>query len=287
MRSRQRETSSAAGNGNHAPKRSGLVLDDYLHYVENMRHQFQLPRPTFGLAEVEAIARAKEAVELIVRHTIKRHGREIFSKPYSVLSEVGSSVLGEAIEIPSLYSGHRVHPNQAAPVLRKLLELGLQTLVQLPVRFPRTEPCPKRLKRLTSLLSRCALEVRVLYEEDQCGGRIRWHFRDNRTNERRLLALPTELEWTAEALQQAARLNAIKVNLGSPNPKVRFALWITRWLETSTGRKHYASFKEIVKAAFWAAGQAPPRWVERLETEKTLETRHRMKGLRYINAQPH
>ena len=58
----------------------GLVLDDYLQAIADMRRTFKLAKPGFDLSDVESQAAASAAINAIVKETFERHSPEIYSK---------------------------------------------------------------------------------------------------------------------------------------------------------------------------------------------------------------
>jgi hypothetical protein len=91
----------------------------------------------------------------------------------------------------------------------------------------------------------------------------------------------------AEILESVANLKVIKVRRGSPNPQVRFTLYLANWVKRGTGRPHYALLSDLIEAAFQASGKKPPKWIERLEIEMNREIKYRAKWGQMLLSQPH
>jgi hypothetical protein len=67
----------------------------------------------------------------------------------------------------------------------------------------------------------------------------------------------------------------VKRNSDSPNPQVRFAMYLVRWIVACTGRKHYRNLQTLAAATFVAAGHEPPAWVDRLEIDMNRRRKKR------------
>jgi hypothetical protein len=91
----------------------------------------------------------------------------------------------------------------------------------------------------------------------------------------RLPKLAAEMHWAADALAVIASPKVRKIRTDSPNPQVRFAMYLVGWIEHGTGRQHYEDLTELIEAAFAAAGKHPPRWVGRLAVEMNYKRRLR------------
>ncbi len=255
----------------------GLVLEDYFHYMQEIRSGFQLPAPEFSLKEIQAHAGADEAIKRIIKDTANWHGAEIYSKPHPLLPETNSPMYS-GYQKTTVYSGYRIHPQWVEQALRRALEVGLQTIVQLPIHFPKPAyhlRQPRQLKSLAAALGRVGQRANAASAEAEVRERLNLHFQGNSANHARFLRLVDELQWAAATLQSLAELKLVKNPMGSPNPQVRVALYTVRWFEACTRKKHYETFKTLTGAAFYTVGMQRPRWVDRLEVEAVLEARHR------------
>jgi hypothetical protein len=63
---------------NPKQRKASILLDDFLAATDQMRRQFQLPVPQFGLKEMEQHPRAREALEMLIQSTIRCVWRELF-----------------------------------------------------------------------------------------------------------------------------------------------------------------------------------------------------------------
>ena len=102
-----------------------------------------------------------------------------------------------------------------------------------------------------------------------------------------LWKLPWAMQNAAEILESVANLKVIKVRRGSPNPQVRFTLYLANFVKRCTGRPHYALLADLIGAAFQAAGRKPPKWIDRLEIEMNREIKYRAKCGQMLLSQPH
>ena len=123
----------------------GLVLDDFLAQVDGTRGRFALGPPKFCLKDLLSYPSAKIAIERLIQDTVNLHDGEMYSQPHPLLGECGKSIFGEPISTAA-YSGQRISSPWVVPVLQRVLELGLQTVVQLPIREPKPGYAPRQLK---------------------------------------------------------------------------------------------------------------------------------------------
>ena len=254
---------------------AGLVLDDFLAEIRVFRKVFKLPKPNFGLKQIEREAGVTIALNQIIEATKKRHGSEICSKHDRLLEKLGAEIYAEEIRT-AVYSGWRLSPSHLDRTLRKVFEGALQTLVQLPDHDPPMRRTKDRLVSLAAQFHKLAEKADPVLRTD---GRIGAYFESTGESQRpRLLGLPRELHWGAEALKTAAsHTRTVKLRTDSPNPQVRLAMYIAGWLEACTGRKHYERLRGLVEAAFAAADaeRQPPKWIDRLEIEMNRKMKRR------------
>jgi hypothetical protein len=262
---------------------AGLVLDDLLHAFASVRQQFELSEPNFGLKEIETYVGARKAIERIIKDTDERHGSEIYSKVHSLLAGQSMQIYSEWTNTPA-YSGHKIHPDRVTQALRRMVEVGLQTLAQLPSRQPKSVAWPKRLKSVAAALSRLAQRAKVTVIEQEVLQRVNAYFAENPSDRARLTRIPDEIQWAAEVLDGMARLKAVKIRIDSSNPQVNLALYVVGWFEACTGRRQYENFKTIIAAAFHAAGKSTPRWVDRLEIEMHMKKKRRRGWIKTISS---
>ena len=114
----------------------GLVIDDVLSQVARTRREFSLPLPSFSLKDIDSYSGAKPAIANLVRATVSLHGIIVFSEVHSLLDEVGEGLYGEPLDT-EFAQRYRISAERVEPVLRRIFELGLQTIVTLPARYPR------------------------------------------------------------------------------------------------------------------------------------------------------
>jgi hypothetical protein len=83
------------GSGLPNEKQSGLVLDDYLGAIADVRKRFKLAGPAFRLRQLESYPGAKDALEKIVDLMIRQHGASISTKPDPLLADSGEKIYAE------------------------------------------------------------------------------------------------------------------------------------------------------------------------------------------------
>lgn len=257
----------------------GLVLDDFLHQVEFARRSFTMLQPSFGLRDVESQPGAKGALAKLVRDTVSTHDGQVCANPSPLLAELGEEVYGESVST-RIYSGRTITPEGIENVLRRVLELGLQTVVQLPPRDAKPEYISKKVLSLGAALTKFGGKVSRALRERELLERIHLILGEDHANRSRVTQIGEEIQWAGEALQAIAGRKLQRLRLGSPNPQVRFALYLARWIHACTGSQHYALLKALTQAAFHSADKTVPKWVERLEIEMHFQKNHRTKWIR-------
>jgi hypothetical protein len=262
-----------------AEKRRGLVLDDILTAIHDMRKTYHLSQPKFGLEQIEREAGAKSALEGIITNTLARHATEIYSKPDPLFAKVCDIRSCKRINKPRFYSGWRIPPAHATEILRLLLERALQTIVQLPPKDPSLKDGTPELKLLALRCEKLAKEIDDVFKTRVVRNRISVYFRgSNSQGLDQLLRQADELRRTAETFRSIlTKTDLVKQKADSPSPQVRFALYLIGWFEASTGKKQYAPFKTLLSAAYNASKMQIPAWVNRLEIEM-----HRRRARREI-----
>jgi hypothetical protein len=264
-------------------RKPSLCLDDYLEAVEDMRRRFALPIPEVGLKEIEKYAAARNAIEEIVKATLKRHAYRIYSKPHSIFGNVDNQIYSERIET-SAYSGFKIHPNCIDKTLRRAIEVGLQTVVQLPPRDPSRGYRSRQLKSLALALGRCAKQLSVALQSDEVRERLKSLPQKERDSKLQLWQLDNEMQRAADVLQAVATLRVARVKMGSPNPQVRFEVYFVGWIQACTGSQRYETVATLIAAAFAAAHKRTPPWLERLAIERHSQSKHRKKWIRQISS---
>jgi hypothetical protein len=261
-----------------ADKERGLVFDDMLATLEATRKAYTLREATFGLKEIESQAGATSALEKIITRSLARHSSDIYTKPHPLLEGIYNIRRGRRINIPKLYSGWRIPPNQAPKVLRILLGRALQTIVLLPTKDPPLKDGSRELRLLASHCDKLAQEIETIVKTNEVHKRASVYFR--KTKGPRLAQLSRqaeELRRTAETIGAILKnTHPVKRRKDSPNPQVRMALYVVGWLEASGGKKQYTPFKTLLNAAYVANKKMDtPAWVHRLEIEMTRQKARR------------
>jgi hypothetical protein len=261
----------------------GLVLDDFLAQVEYARQSFKLQRPNFGLKEVESYPGSAPAVGRFVRDTLGWHHGEVCAKPHPLLDELGTKIYGAPINT-AVYSGRTLSPALVGYVLRRVLELGLQTIVQLPPKDPRPEYSPKTILSLASALVKYGAKVGTALRETELRERIGFILVEDHATRNRLMQIEAEMQWAGKTLQAIVESKLKRLRLGSPNPQVRFALYLAGWIQACTGRPRYDLLEMLLDASFDSAGKAVPKWVGRLDVEMHLQRNQRKRWIRKISS---
>ncbi len=287
-KSRRRKTESTlkgAGGievGKDVGTREGLILDDVLTYIRDARKDYNLPEPTLSLEQIEREPAAKSAVEEIIEDTIARHGTRIYSKTTDLFKKIYDVRRGKRINKPRLYSGWRISPTHAADVLRSLLLRALQTILQLPSQDTSFKDGTRELRKLAVHCEKLAEEINRAFTTREISNRASTYFREgNSSRLEEIFRVAKELQHTAETFRTIlARTQLVKEKMDSPNPQVRFALYLIGWFEASTGKKQYSRFKTLLNAAYPANQGGPPAWVHRLEIEMTRKLARRKAWIR-------
>jgi hypothetical protein len=260
---------------------NGLVLDDYLNTVASVRKSFRLPSPTLHFRKIESEPGARAAMAAIVDAIVNRCGSKIYTKVHPLLGAAANEIYAEPIKT-EVYSGNKIREDRLGQTLRKTIELGLQTIVQLPSKERKQASVPKRLKSLALTLHRSAERFAALIHESDVRGRIDlWEDQAART---KLLGLPSEIRWSGEALNHIAKLKVRKIRVNSPNPQISFTMYLIGWIEAGTGKQHYEDVTELVQAAFCASRKPLPAWTERLAIEKHLHRKRRKQWVQTISS---
>jgi len=284
-----------------AAEKNPLVLDGVLWAIVHIRKQFKLQKLNFRLEQIESVEAARKALGLIIQAAKGRHGSEIYSKGHSLLEELGPEIYAKNIK-GSTFSGYRrISPSHVDRALRRVFEIALQTLSELPARDLKVQRSRDKLISLASQLSRLANKLDPVIRADK---RIRVYLPSVRSKKRivrskkrmRLDRLSTELRWAAEMLKTVySETRIVKLGINSPNPQVRFALYLAEWIEACTGRKYYKYLQTLAAAALAAADEhrEHPKWLDRLEIEMTRKMnkrrrwRERLRALRKVRVLPY
>ena len=120
-----------------------------------MRSRFQLEIPKFVLREMKSSVGVKESVERIVARVIRWHGTAIATKSHPLLADLRESIYSDQVVTPA-NSGYRILPERRRAVLQRTLEVGLQTITQLPSRYPVVPSPRKQLKSAATAFVKAA-----------------------------------------------------------------------------------------------------------------------------------
>jgi len=251
-----------------------ITPDDYLAAVAQVRRSFNLRRNGPTLKKIEAQPAAKAAVAEILRAFADHCGPNVRAKKHPLIDEVLKDIYGEEVKT-DVYSGYKIRDDRVDLVFRRTLDLGLQTIVQLPRRHQKPTSLPKRFKSLASRLNRLADNLSFVIQDAE--GRARLDFSDNSTGRTKVLQLPSEMKHGAALLASAAELRLKRVPVDSPNPQISFANYLIGWIEAGTGARHYDSMATLIEAAFIAANKPIPSWTNRLPIEKHTHRKRREK----------
>jgi hypothetical protein len=261
---------------------SGLVLDDYLCAVADVRRRFKITNSHFSLREMELYPGAKGAMKEIVNGTIRRNSTDIYSKAHPLLADAGENIYCDAV-VTSTYAGSRIRPECREQTLRRAIEVGLQTVVLLRARHPVMASVPRRLKSLARALSKLAETADPAFSQDEVRQRIYLYFGRDEGGRERLLGEAEEMRWCAEILDAISRLRVTKSRLSSPSPQVSLAMYLVGWIEASTGSKYYRNLTTLLDAAFQADKMSTPKWVGRLAVEMNSQRSRRRKWIGTIS----
>jgi hypothetical protein len=281
------EVAGRAQSGKAAEEVGGLVLDDILVEIRATRWVHRLPEPKFGLEQIEREPRARSDAERIIKMTLDRHARKIYSRPDTLFVRICDIRRGKQLNKLGVYSRWRIPPIHAANILRTLLEKALQTIVQLPKKDAPLKDAKPDLKRLALHCEKLANEMGRVFKKGVVCHNAMVYFSEGHTPRlEQFYRQVQELRRNAETIRAIlVKSRSNKQKMDSPNPQVRLALSLVGWLETSTGRKQYERLKRLLYAAYAANGMETPPWVDRLEIEMTRDRTRRKAFAKSITVQ--
>jgi hypothetical protein len=262
---------------------SELVLDDFLQEIDRTRSGFHLRDATFGLKEIEGQGGAEQALEEIILKVIKRNGQKICSRRRPLFSGVTPKVYGVKVG-SSRFPRWRIRPKYLRPVLRTLLARALQTLVCLPAKDNKPTNTTHQLRALARHLLKASQEARSTFGCNETNSRIATYFRGSRDpGKERLYQIPGEMEWAGETLSTiCAHTRLFGSKMDSPNPQVRFGLFVLGWIGQAAGQPRYELSRTLMSAAFAASNLEPPKWIDRLAIEMSSKRERRKSWVREI-----
>jgi hypothetical protein len=272
--------SDVAGNRRRSESK-GLILDDCLNQFAEVRRQFRLTAPVLNLRQIEAEAGAKTTLATVIKDILSRHGSDIFSKQHPLLSELGDEIYAEPI-CTSVYSGSRIREDRVSQTLRRVIEVGIQTIVQLPRRENVPASVPRRLKSAASALKRSADSLSAALINPDVRRYI--ELLDDQARFAKILKMSSEIRCAADTLDAAAALKVKRIRMNSPNPQTSVTMSLIGWMRMATGRPHYEGVTMLIQAAFSAAGKPTPRWVERLPIEMHAQKKWRKRCINTISS---
>lgn len=256
-------------------------MDDFLWAIAHTRKSYALRKSNFDLKSLAAYPGAQSAIEALVRSTVGFHRGDVSAKRCHLLNGLGSNIYGTAIKT-SVYSGYRIAPASVEPVLRRALELALQTIVQLPTRHARTQWSSKRVLSLASALMKLGSTVGMAASQREFINRVRTFLGKDDMSFGRFPKLGEEMQWAGKTLQGVAKAKMRKLSVDPSNPQVSWALYLARWLESATGKPHYELLKTLLHAAFETAHNRVSKWVDRLEIERHLQKKKRRRQIEIV-----
>jgi hypothetical protein len=241
-------------------------LDDVFAAIADVRNRFKLKIATLCLDNVAAYPGAKATLHKMTREVVSKHGTFVYSRPTPLLGGLQDTVFAEPV-CTSAYSGNRIQPDHLEKVLRRVIEVCLQTIVQLPNRYPSPLPTAKQLKSAAAVLRKAAEKADSKLNQNEVRQRIELYFGDDLSGRSRLMDSASEIRWYASALDAVSNLKVKRVATDTPNPQVSLALYFVRWIEAATGGKHYANVQTLLEGAFSGANRSTPKWVQRMAIE--------------------
>jgi hypothetical protein len=145
--------------------------------IEEARRSFKIAPAELSLGSLGLSQKTSSAVTRMLNDTIELHQGQVFTTVNPLLDRVGDDIYGE--EIKTVFAPrHQVSPERQRDVLRRVLELMLQTIVSLPSKDP-ARLDKKAQRSLASTLRRLSEKMSTAVRDD--GIRASWNcFRQNR-----------------------------------------------------------------------------------------------------------
>jgi hypothetical protein len=256
-----------------------IVLDDIFSTIGNMRPFFNLALSSLSLEDIEKYPGTAEHIAAFLRATIDKHSAEIYIRPDVINLGNDTDVLEpEPIGDPE-YPRFKIRPQWQEPALREVMLQFVQTIGQLPPRFPKSIYPRKSLK---SILKRTEKSASELLELRAQGARLDPRF--SCLNTGIAGGLTADFEHIAKTLKQcladASKVQVVRIN--PVNPQVSLALYVTDFFEFGTDLKRYALIDSLTEATFTLAGKPVPKWVGRLAVETARKKKIRKAWIRSI-----
>jgi hypothetical protein len=245
-----------------------FVLDNFLEEIDQISKSSHVPKAHFGLKEIERYPRAKEALEGIIMRLMERNGLVVYSHRHPLVTGVSPNIYGEEAGLGG-YPRWRIRTKYIRPAVRVLLERALQILVHMSPKDEMLTDNTRQLQTLASSLLTLSDKADKTFKSNVTKKRIaKWFVYSNEPNQERIFRLVAEMAWVGETINTiCAETRLIKTRIDSPNPQVRFALYIVDWIDRLTGGPRYEAVSVLITAAFYAAKLEHPKWVERLAIE--------------------
>ncbi len=248
-----------------------LVLDDFLAEIRNARRQFAMRGAPLDWSEMEQDSAVRVALDRLVAAGVKH--RTVFATLRNeLLAPLGEQIYGELLE--EMPDRVKIAPDYGRSVLRTTFHLGIDTVVRLPAKDPK----PKKvdLRALSSALAKLAEKLSAAGRDEDVRQRMD-SLRKTGVEVHRLEDTAKDMTVMAANLHAAAARKLTRIRLGSPNPQVRFAMYLADWVTACTQRPHYALLTTLLEAGFAARELRAPAWTGRLEIEMNLKRRLRRK----------
>jgi hypothetical protein len=151
---------------------------------------------------------AREAVEAIVDLGIRRYGLSIYAISHPLLADAGEKIYSDRVVTP-VYSGYRIRPEHRKEVLRRTIEIGVQTVTQLPSRYPAPPSARRRVNSLAAGFGKLADAASTAIGQEEVRRRIELYFENGHENRQRLVRGFGERRWCAELVRAVHQLKPL------------------------------------------------------------------------------
>ena len=253
--------------------KKSLVLDDFLGKVQQARKSFEMRDAPLDWPALERNRATKRALEDLVEAGAK-HCASIWTNGSDLLDSFGDKLYADSIKQDE-FSRRRIAPDFMRPVLRTTFQLGVDTAVRMP---PKDPPQPVfDLKALSSALVKLGEKFSAASRNEDVRERMN-SLQNSGVMMQSLEDLAQAMAAMAGNLDAAAAIKFKRVRLGSPNPQVRFAMYLANWVTECAGRPHLPSLSRLFEAGFAARKRPAPLWIGRLEIEMNRQLRQRFES---------
>lgn len=259
-----------------APSRRSLVLDDVLFQIGEAYRTFKITPVELSMSQLGISPKTGVALARMLRETIERHQGEIFTMRHPVLESIGDDIYEDEMKT-GFAPRYHVSPGRQTEVLRKVLELGIQVVAVLPSKNS-DHLDGKALKSLASNASKLSEKIRAAASDPHVQERMNFL-----PGVPQIRKLSTDAQVTAQILNSLAKLKVKVERFASPNPQIRFALYLAGWIDACSGRQRYALLADLLEAAFRASNKNPPKWINRLEIEMNRRRQYGAKWFKSVS----